>query len=142
MRLTDGYAACPGCSPTRASIMTGKYPARLHLTDWLPGRTDRPSQKLLRPKFRQYLPLEEVTIAKALKPLGYVSASIGKWHLGGKPYYPEQHGFDLNVGGTERGSPPGYFFPYKNPNFRIPTLPVGQAAETPTDLPTERAGKF
>ena len=76
MRFTDGYAACPVCSPTRASIMTGKHPARLHLTDWLPGRTDRPSQKLLRPQFRQYLPPEEVTIAKALKPLGYVSASI------------------------------------------------------------------
>jgi arylsulfatase A len=87
MRFTNGYAACPVCSPTRASIMTGKYPARLHLTDWLPGRTDRPSQKLLRPQFRQYLPLEEVTIARSLKPLGYASASIGKWHLGGKPYY-------------------------------------------------------
>src|SRR5437870_404996 len=96
-RFTQAYAACPVCSPTRAALMTGKYPARLHLTDWLPGRTDRPSQKLLRPKIRQYLPLEEVTIAKALKPLGYVSASIGKWHLGGSPYYPEHHGFNLNV---------------------------------------------
>jgi arylsulfatase A len=142
MRFTNGYAACPVCSPTRASIMTGKYPARLHLTDWLPGRTDRPSQKLLRPQFRQYLPLEEVTIAKALKPLGYASASIGKWHLGGKPYYPEQHGFDLNVGGTERGSPPSYFFPYKNPNFSIPTLPGGREGEYLTDRLTEEAEKF
>ncbi|HEV3203019.1 MAG TPA: sulfatase [Gemmataceae bacterium] len=142
MRFTDGYAACPVCSPTRASIMTGKYPARLHLTDWLPGRTDRPSQKLLRPNFRQYLPLEELTIATALKPLGYVSASIGKWHLGGKPYYPEQHGFDLNVGGTERGSPPSYFFPYKNPNFSIPTLPGGLEGEYLTDRLTEEAEKF
>src|SRR6266571_8413680 len=64
MRFTDGYAACPVCSPTRASILTGKYPARLHLTDFLPGRSDRPSQKLLRPKFRQYLTLEETTVAK------------------------------------------------------------------------------
>src|SRR5919201_280468 len=74
VRFTNGYAACPVCSPTRASILTGKYPARLHLTDWLPGRSDRPSQKLLRPKIRQHLPLEEVTLAEALKPRGYVSA--------------------------------------------------------------------
>jgi arylsulfatase A-like enzyme len=142
MRFTNGYAACPVCSPTRASILTGKYPARLHLTDWLPGRADRPSQKLLRPKFRQYLPLEEVTIAKALKPLGYVSASIGKWHLGGKPYYPEPHGFDLNVGGTERGSPPSYFFPYQNANFSIPTLPGGRQGDYLTDRLTQEAEKF
>jgi|SRR6516165_314856 arylsulfatase A-like enzyme len=142
MRFTDGYAACPVCSPTRASILTGKYPARLHLTDWLPGRADRPSQKLLRPRFRQFLPLEEVTIARALKPMGYVSASIGKWHLGGKPYYPEQHGFDLNIGGTERGSPPSYFFPYKNPNISIPILPGGREGEYLTDRLTEEAEKF
>ncbi len=103
MRFTNAYAACPVCSPTRASIMTGKYPARLHLTDWLPGRPDRPDQKMLRPKFQQFLPLDEVTVAKALKPLGYTSASIGKWHLGGKPYFPEKHGFDVNIGGTDRG---------------------------------------
>ena len=83
MRFTDAYAACPVCSPTRASILTGKYPARLHLTDYLTGRSDRPSQKLLRPKFRQYLSLDEVTIARALKAQGYISAAIGKWHLGG-----------------------------------------------------------
>jgi arylsulfatase A len=74
--------------------------------------------------------------------MGYISASIGKWHLGGKPYYPEQHGFDLNVGGTERGSPPSYFFPYKNPNFSIPTLPGGREGEYLTDRLTEEAEKF
>src|SRR5438876_543795 len=102
MRFTNGYAACPVCSPTRASIMTGKYPARLHLTDWLPGRTDRPSQKLLRPKIAQFLPLEEITLARALKPAGYTSASIGKWHLGGPDHSPQRHGFDLNVAGSNR----------------------------------------
>src|ERR1700704_5757078 len=88
MRFTNAYAACPVCSPTRASILTGKYPARLHLTDWLPGRADMPSQKLLRPKIIPYLPLEETTLADALKPLGYTSASIGKWHLGGEAQFP------------------------------------------------------
>ena len=121
MRFTDAYAACPVCSPSRAAIMTGKYPARLHLTDWLPGRPDRPSQKLLRPLFRQQLPLDEITLAEALRPAGYVSASIGKWHLGGRPYWPEHQGFDLNVGGTETGSPPGGYFRFTTPNLQART---------------------
>ena len=121
MRFTDAYAACPVCSPSRAAIMTGKYPARLHLTDWLPGRPDRPSQKLLRPPIRQQLPLEEITLAEALEPAGYVSASIGKWHLGGPPFWPEHQGFDLNVGGTETGSPPGGYFRFKTPSLQART---------------------
>src|SRR5436305_8309314 len=72
MRFTDAYAACPVCSPTRASILTGKYPARLHLTDWLPGRRDRPDQKLLRPPIVERLPDEEITLAEALQPPGNV----------------------------------------------------------------------
>jgi len=78
LRFTNGYAACPVCSPTRASILTGKYPARLHLTDWLPGRADRSSQKLLRPKIRMHLPLEEVTLAAALKPNGRLLLGVGE----------------------------------------------------------------
>ncbi len=113
MRFTDAYAACAVCSPTRASIMTGKYPARLHLTNWIPGEGDAPSHRLRIPEWRQFLPLEEITIAQALKSAGYVSASIGKWHLGGRPYYPEHHGFDLNVAGSYLGSPPSYFWPYQ-----------------------------
>src|SRR5207249_278793 len=77
----SAYAACPVCSPTRAAIMTGKNPARLHLTTFLPGRPDAPSQKLLHPIIRQELPLEEVTIAERLKAIGYATACIGKWHL-------------------------------------------------------------
>jgi arylsulfatase A-like enzyme len=142
MRFTDAYAACPVCSPTRASILTGKYPAPLHLTDWLPGRAVRPTQKLLRPKFQQFLPLEEVTQARALKPLGYASASIGKWHLGGARSSPEKHGFDLNVGGSERGSPPRYFFPYRNQSYRLPGLERGQEGEYLTDRLTDEAEKF
>src|SRR5436189_2992367 len=83
-RFTDAYAAAPICSPTRAAIMTGKYPARLNLTDWLPGRTDRPDQQLLRPVIRQELPASEMTLASALKAASYVTGHVGKWHLGGR----------------------------------------------------------
>jgi arylsulfatase A len=117
LRFTDAYAACPVCSPSRAAILTGRYPARLHLTDWLPGRADRPDQRLARPVIRQQLPLEEVTLAEALKPAGYVSASIGKWHLGGPEFWPDRQGFDLNVGGTATGSPPGGYFRFKTPSM-------------------------
>ncbi|MBY0508178.1 MAG: sulfatase [Bryobacteraceae bacterium] len=113
VRFTNGYAACPVCSPTRASIMTGKYPARLGLTDWIPGRKQWPTAKVLTPAFAQALPLPEVTLAELLAPLGYVSASVGKWHLGGKGNLPTEQGFALNYGGTDKGSPGSYFPPYK-----------------------------
>jgi arylsulfatase A-like enzyme len=137
MRFTDAYAACSVCSPTRASILTGKYPARLHLTDWLPGRPDRPDQKLKRPVILDHLPLEEVTLAEALQEAGYRTGFIGKWHLGGTNFFPENQGFDLNVGGCQRGSPPSYFSPY-----RIPTLPDGPKGEYLTDRLTDEALKF
>lgn len=117
MRFTDAYAACPVCSPTRASILTGKYPARLHLTDWIPGRTP-PGVRMRLPEWTPYLPHGETTIAEALKPAGYASASIGKWHLGDEAYYPEKQGFDVNFGGCHLGAPPSYFYPYKIPNVR------------------------
>jgi len=136
MRFTNAYAACTVCSPTRASILTGKYPARLHITDWIEG-SKRPYAKLKVPDWTMYLPLEEVTLAEALKPAGYISASIGKWHLGKEPFYPEKNGFALNFGGTEKGSPPSYFYPYK-----IPNIPTGQEGEYLTDRLTTEAEDF
>ena len=137
LRFTNGYSACPVCSPTRAALMTGKYPARLHLTDWLPGRKDMPNQKLARPPIHQHLPLEEVTIAEMLKPVGYVSASIGKWHLGGDGFLPTDQGFDKNVGGTQTGSPPAGYF-----KFKTPTLSAADDKEYLTDRLTDEALKF
>ena len=137
MRFTNAYAACPVCSPTRASILTGKYPARLHLTDWIPGRKQWPTAKLLTPQFRHELPLEEITLARALKSAGYASASIGKWHLGGDGYSPTEQGFDRNVGGTARGSPQSYFGP-----FDLPGLRGGPEGEYLTDRLSMEAEKF
>ena len=137
MRFTNAYAACPVCSPTRASIMTGKYPARLRLTDWIPGRKQWPSARVLTPEFEQQLPRVEVTIAELLAPAGYVSASIGKWHLGGTGYLPTEQGFGLNYGGTDKGSPPSYFPPYK-----IPGVEPKRAGEYLDENLTERAIEF
>jgi arylsulfatase A-like enzyme len=136
MRFTDAYAACPVCSPTRASIMTGKYPARLGLTDFIPGRGEKRA-KLLPAKFRQEMPLEEVTIAEALKEAGYATACIGKWHLGGPRFYPESQGFDVNVAACSMGGPATYFDPYK-----IPTLPDRRQGEYLTDRLTDEACAF
>lgn len=123
MRFTQAYSACTVCSPSRAAIMTGKYPARLHVTDWIAGH-QYPWAKLKPPAWTQHLELSEVTLAEALRPKGYASASIGKWHLGGPEFYPEHQGFDRNVAGTFRGSPPRYFSPYG-----IETLKDGPAGE-------------
>jgi len=95
MRFTDAYAACPVCSPTRASIMAGQYPARVGITDFIPGHW-RPYEKLRVPTNRtQYLPLEIVTIAEALRAAGYATGHVGKWHLGGADHEPQMQGFDL-----------------------------------------------
>ena len=96
VRFTNAYAACHVCSPTRASILTGKYPARLNLTDWLNGRPNTSFQVLLNAKKAMSLDSEEVTIAEVLKKAGYATALFGKWHLG-QDTNPTEHGFDLHV---------------------------------------------
>jgi arylsulfatase A-like enzyme len=137
MRFTDAYAACPVCSPTRASIMTGKYPTRVGITDWIPGYSGKKAQ-LLTPEDIHQLPLEEETFPEVLKQAGYSTFFAGKWHLGSEGYFPEQQGFDINKGGHHRGSPPGgYFSPYKNPK-----LSDGPKGEYLTDRLADESVKF
>lgn len=143
MRFTQSYAACPVCSPSRAAIVTGNYPQRFQLTDWLPGRADRPDQKLNRPTLRNHLPLEALTIAESLKPAGYVCASIGKWHLGGEGFGPTQQGFDRNIAGDAAGSPQSYFAPFGKPNGKaMPGLSDAPEGEYLPDRLTTEAIKF
>jgi arylsulfatase A len=105
MRFTSAYCAQPICSPSRAAIMTGMHPARLHLTTFLPGRADAPSQKLLHPKIAMQLPLEETTVAEELSAAGYATACVGKWHLGGARFGPKEQGFQFVHEGKANTSP-------------------------------------
>jgi arylsulfatase A-like enzyme len=105
VRFTCAYTAQPICSPSRAALMTGKAPARLHLTNFLPGRPDAPSQKLLQPRIEGQLPLEEVTVAELLQQAGYATGLFGKWHLGGRKFGPEAQGFQTVVAPPANTSP-------------------------------------
>ena len=142
IRFTDFYAACPVCSPTRASILTGRYPQRMNITDWIPGRKDAPDQRLKSPAIRNELPLDEVTIAKVLQKSGYATALVGKWHLGGKGFEPQKYGFDVNVGGDATGTPRSYFAPFANKLGQMPGLEKADDGEYLTDRLTTEAEKF
>ncbi len=111
MRFTQAYASAPVCSPSRASILTARTPARLHLTQWIPG-TLYPHKKLLEAPSSLHLDLAVPTLAERLRQSGYQTAAIGKWHLGGEGYLPENFGFDVNIAGDSHGSPPSYFGPF------------------------------
>ena len=118
MRFTDGYAANPVCSPTRYSLMTGKYPTRAMATNFFVGKR---SAKFAPAPLTDRMELEEITIAETLKEQGYATFFAGKWHLGEtKEFYPKNQGFDVNIGGHKRGGPytgKKYFAPFKNPEM-------------------------
>ena len=117
VRFSDGYAAASICSPTRASILTGRHPVRVNITDFISGNPS--TGKFQKVEDRDNLALEEVTIAEALKENGYKTYFAGKWHLGGEGYYPEDQGFDINIGGHTSGSPRGgYYSPWNNPKLQ------------------------
>jgi len=132
MIFTDGYAACQVCSPSRASIMSGKFTARHGITDWIGARTGEDWRKqgrhnqLLPPEYVHNLPHEYTTLPEALKEVGYKTFFAGKWHLGSKGSWPEDHGFDINKGGWDKGSPMGGFYaPWENP--RLESGPDGES---------------
>ena len=138
MKFNYGYAACPVCSPTRASIMTGRHPVRVDITDWIPGSSNNKKNKLLHPEDRDNLALKEVTIAEELKRHGYQTFFAGKWHLGNEGHWPTDQGFDINIGGHHRGSPPGgYYAPWTNP-----VLKSKKKDEYLTERLTEESSRF
>lgn len=165
VRFTQAYAACAVCSPSRAAIMTGRYPARIGITDWIragfqlhemgmtfpadkqnpSGYEGRSNRRMLTPRNPLWMELEEVTIAEALEQAGYVSAHIGKWHLGYDGWYPEHQGFDVNIGGCDKGQPPTYFDPYYSERYGagdIPTLDPRREGEYLTDREADEACRF
>ena len=136
MRFTDGYAANPVCSPTRYSLMTGKYPTRVGATNYFSGKK---GGKFKPAPLNDNMPLDEITIAQALKEKGYATFFAGKWHLGKTvEYYPQNRGFDINIGGYHRGGPytgKRYFAPFENPEIKVESpegdhLPARLARET------------
>lgn len=152
LRFDFGYSACQVCSPSRAAIQSGKTPARLHITDFIsPPGSNQPHKwkrntKLLPSPYKSELPLEEVTIAEALKDGGYVTFFAGKWHLGSDGFTPEEQGYDVNKGGYHFGTPPGgYHSPYRNPKLSDDEpgaeLPLRLAKETAAFIKDRAAGE-
>ncbi len=151
--FTQGYAASRVCSPSRASIMTGKFTARHGVTDWIGApygenwRNMNRYSKLLPANYNHELPKTDITIAEAFKKEGYKTFFSGKWHLGNVGSYPEDHGFDINIGGWDKGSPIGGFFsPWKNPNLPNTTpsenLSMRLAKETASFIKKNKDSSF
>ncbi|WP_299537078.1 sulfatase [Ulvibacterium sp.] len=153
MVFEQGYAASRVCSPSRASIMTGKFTARHGITDWIGAksgtawRDHKRYDKLLPAEYVHALPKADVVLPEAIKAAGYTTFFAGKWHLGNKGSYPEEHGFDINKGGWEKGSPiGGYFSPWKNPNLENlvdgENLSMRLAKETSDFIKTHKDSTF
>ncbi len=146
VRFTQAYASASVCSPTRAALLTGKYPARLHMTVWF-EQSQRPpgNHKLIPPVTVGNLPHAEITLAERLREAGYFTAHIGKWHIGAASHYPQTQGFDVNIGGTFWGAPSTFFYPYRgrwsnSEELRyVPHLEWGQTGEYLTDRLTDEA---
>lgn len=137
LQFSNGYASCPVCSPSRASFLTGRHPARVGVTDWIDmsGKGHPLKGKVIDAPYLKHLPKDAVTIAQVLKEAGYATWHVGKWHLGGPEYYPEHFGFEVNIGGCSWGHPnQGYFAPYG-----ISTLEEGEPGEYLTDRITDEA---
>jgi arylsulfatase A-like enzyme len=140
MRFINAYAASAVCSPTRASIMTGKYPVRTGITDWIPGEPQPADRAVLCPKTKTQLALSEVTLAEALKEGGYSTSFVGKWHLGDTGHHPTEQGFDVNIAGGHWGHPKGpgkYYYPFGD---EMPNL-TGKPGDYLTDRLTDEAVK-
>ena len=149
--FSDAYAANPVCSPTRASIMTGKYPSRIGLSNHSGSAGPKgPTYKLTPPDVVGNLPPEDLTLAEALKAAGYTTAHIGKWHLQAhhnttRTHYPENHGFDINIAGHRLGQPGSYYFPYtseQHPSTNVPGMQDGEKGDYLTDALTDKAIQF
>ena len=145
VRFTQAYAMSV-CSPSRAALLTGQHAARLHITIWAEGSLQGPTnRKLLQADSQHDLPHSETTLAKYLQDVGYLTALVGKWHLGGAGYFPETHGFDVNIGGTHWGAPQTFWWPYRGSGrfgteFRyVPHLEFGRPGEYLTDRLTDEA---
>ncbi len=153
MRFTNAYAACAVCSPTRAALQTGRYPARIGVTDWIRALFQRgaigtpeqnpveyvgsPKRRYLCPPNPYWMEHEEVTLAERLQAHGYRTAHIGKWHLGDEAWYPHAQGYDENFGGCDYGQPPSYFDPFQQPKHKHPMIRAGIP-----HLPGRKAGQY
>ncbi|MBN1489468.1 MAG: sulfatase-like hydrolase/transferase, partial [Phycisphaerae bacterium] len=153
VRFTRGYAACRVCSPSRASILTGKYPANHGITTWIGDRAGTAWRSAKRydshlpPEYERQLRASEVTLAEALRDAGYKTFFAGKWHLGSKGSWPTDHGFEINKGGWDSGSPRGgYFSPWDNPNLASgppgESLPIRLGRETAAFIEANKDGPF
>ncbi len=153
MRFSHGYATCQVCSPSRASILTGKYPPRHGITDYIGApaggawRETGRHTKLLPPEYERGLRRDEITFPEVLGRAGYRTFFTGKWHLGDKGSFPEDHGFEINRGGFRAGSPPGgYFSPFNNPKLEDEqpgeSLPLRLGRETVHFMESHRDEPF